>query len=185
MENGGIDWVLNHPDYTSDRERERLKKEYEDVERARSQSDQKKELLKNLNSLLVCSGGTNAFKQHLAVLFGSLYDRGVDRSPPEYTVFEILKLEELNNPGSGGIFGGNIEMLEEVAFNHVYLSNLKTHSALDQIEGSAEIASDIAELMGGEKKAIFFEEFVERDNLEVNNWQQQFKDKYKRLPKVV
>ena len=182
--NRKTDSVSNHPDYTPDSELKRLKQEDEDVEKSRSQSDQKKELLKNLTSLLGYCTGTNALKEDLIEMLGFLYDRGVDRSRPEYTVFEILRLEQLNNPGSGGIFGTSIEMLEEAALNHTYLSTFRVHSVLEQVEGTRETVSDISELMGFEKTTDPFGEFIERDNLKIKNWREQFKDKYGRLPNI-
>ena len=182
--NRKTDSVLNHPDYLPDSELKRLKQEYEDAEESRSQSDQKKELLKNLTSLLGYCTGTNAFKEDLIEVFGFLYDRGVDRSRPEYTVFEVLRLEQLNNPGSGGIFGSSIEMLEEAVLNHTYLSKLRNHSALEQVEGTRETVNNVSELIGFEKTTDSFEKFIERDNLRIKNWREQFKDKYGRLPNI-
>lgn len=184
MLNRKTDSVSNHPDYAPDSELKRLEKEAEDIEQSRSQSDQKKELLKNLTSLLGYCNGTNAFKEDLIEMLGFLYDRGVDRSRPEYTVFEVLRLEQLNNPGSGGIFGTSIEMLEEAALNHTYLRTFETHSGLEQAEGTRETVNDISELMGFEKTTDSFERFIERDNLKIKNWREQFKDKYGRLPNI-
>lgn len=182
----GMDWFLNHPDHTSDSELKRLNKENEDVKQSRSQSDQKKELLGSLTSLLDYCSGTNVFKEHLIKMFGFLFDRGVDRSQPEDTVFEILKLEQLNNPGSGGIFDDdNIEMLEKSAFKHAYLSNSNSNSMLDQLGGTRETLNDISESIGLEEKiTVSFGEFITRDNSMIKNWRQQFKDRYRKLPNV-
>jgi hypothetical protein len=182
--NGETDSVSNHRDYTPDSELKRLKQEHEDIEESRSQSDQKKELLKNLTSLLDYCAGTNAFKENLIEMFGFLYDRGIDRSRPEYTVFEILRLEQLNNPGSGGIFDTSVEILEEAALNHTYLNTLRSHSVLEQVEGTRETVNDISELMGFEKTTDSFQEFIQRDNVKIKNWREQFKDRYGRLPNV-
>lgn len=153
---------------------------------ARSQSKHKKNIKSSLESLLAYCSGTNAFKKILINKFSGVYDFGVDPKYSENSVFETLKLEQLNNPESGGIFDDDhIEALEEVAYSHLYLKNAQLNSFFEQ--GQAAVDNTIASLEAKRQEkvpGVRLNDFTDRQNVMFRNWKQEFENRYGRLPNV-
>ncbi len=181
MDGRGENWMLNHPDYTSDAMLDQIRKKLDETIETRESSESKRELAKSLRSLLVHCSGTDAFKEYLIAEFSTLYIYGIDKeNPGEEWVFRKLQID---NPESAGILDEkNIQTLEKIAYNHVYFKTLSQHSLLEQAEAVTEMLQRAKKLIGDGTEAPSFDHLIKRDRTMLNDWRQQYQDRYGNSP---
>lgn len=181
MDMKGMDWMLNHPDYTPDEELDQIKKKFEETERVRSESVSKKDLMLRFTSLLAHCDGTDMFKKYLTEEFSSMYDSGINKEDlGDERVFRKLQVD---NSESGGIFDENgIQALEQIAFSHFFHSTMEIRSSGEQMEAVFELVQRVKKLIGDKEESSPFGDLIESDNAMLREWRKQYQDRYGALP---
>ena len=177
----GMDWMVNHPDYTPDEELDQIKKKFEETERVRSESVSKKDLMLGFTSLLAHCDGTDAFKKYLTEEFSNMYDSGINKEDlGDERVFRKLQVD---NSESGGIFDENgVQALEQIAFSHFFHSTMEMRSLVEQMEGVFELMQRVKKLIGDKEESFPFGDLIERNNAMLREWRGQYQDRYGLFP---
>lgn len=181
MDGRGKNWILNHPDYTSDAMLDQIRKKLDETIETRESSESKRELVNRLRLLLIHCSSTDAFKEYLIAEFSTLYIYGLDKeNPGDEWVFRKLQID---SPESGGIFDEkNIQTLERIAYNHAYFNTLSVHSSAEQAEAVTETLQRAKKLIGDETEFPSFDHLIKRDRTMLKDWRQQYQDKYGNSP---